>query len=446
MTNDVLIKNSTAASSSTDSGYGYLPLITWFALLFVVVLNTETVMLAFVLLESVTVSFSRLKSCEEKYEEVLEEMTKSTMRSEEETSELIAVRQDALEAKGKAESVQQHLGELQTQVSSMQTQMNRIESLLQRLTGTPNRIPDTTVGGNIHLKRKEEIPRNPANPATIQEIDMEAMRRFKGLNPVLVSSTQGVQFNTTQGSITIRLLQDNLLHLCIGDKTPHLQWNLNPSNGMVNAFYKTISRGPKIDFPRFDGSNSLEWIRQSETYFAMANVPDEAKFDLAQMYMIRRADNWLRSTCLLWNPPPWPNFCRMICDRFAQYSGYEVLENFHSVKQYNQNISEYIDKFEELMAIYKTENPMQNEHFFVKCFVNRLRQEIKHYLKPLKPQALCEAYWMAKDMEQGAGAVARKGVHNNTFGQRKGSYSANANKSKNQNGPSVQKKGIGGTA
>lgn len=60
-------------------------------------------------------------------------------------------------------------------------------------------------------------------------------------------------------------------------------WNPNPSNERINNFYKSIAKGLKIDFPRFDGSNPLESIRQSETYFAMANIPDEARLDLAQM-------------------------------------------------------------------------------------------------------------------------------------------------------------------
>lgn len=93
----------------------------------------------------------------------------------------------------------------------------------------------------------------------------------------------------------------------------------------------------------------------------MANVPDEARLNLAQMYMVGRANNWIQSTGLLWNPPPWQTFCRIICDQFAQYSGYEVLENFHSMKKYNSSISEYIDKFKELMAMYKSENPLQTE-------------------------------------------------------------------------------------
>lgn len=72
------------------------------------------------------------------------------------------------------------------------------------------------------------------------------------------------------------------------------------------------------------------------------------------------------------------------------------------------------------MAIYKAENPIQNEHFFVKYFVNGLRQEVKHYLKPLKPQSLCETYWMAKDMKKGVGAMAKRGLINNAVGAKGG--------------------------
>ena len=49
MTNDVIIKNTAASSSSTDSGYAYIFPV--FALLSFVVLNTEIELLVSVLLE-----------------------------------------------------------------------------------------------------------------------------------------------------------------------------------------------------------------------------------------------------------------------------------------------------------------------------------------------------------------------------------------------------------
>jgi hypothetical protein len=40
-----------------------------------------------------------------------------------------------------------------------------------------------------------------------------------------------------------------------------------------------------MDFPRFDGSNPHEWLHTMEKYFAMVYVPEDAKFDYAQMYI-----------------------------------------------------------------------------------------------------------------------------------------------------------------
>jgi hypothetical protein len=46
-------------------------------------------------------------------------------------------------------------------------------------------------------------------------------------------------------------------------------------------FMKAITKGPRIDFPRFDGTNPGGWIRQCEKYFQMAGAPDEYKVPLA---------------------------------------------------------------------------------------------------------------------------------------------------------------------
>ena len=56
------------------------------------------------------------------------------------------------------------------------------------------------------------------------------------------------------------------------------------------------------------------------------------------------------------------------------------------------------------MACYKKENPEVKEQYYVKCYINGLREEIKHYLKPFKPASLYNAVETARDMEQGANA------------------------------------------
>jgi hypothetical protein len=58
-------------------------------------------------------------------------------------------------------------------------------------------------------------------------------------------------------------------------------------------FYKSIAKAPKMDFPKFDGSNPQEWLRMTKKYFDMVFVPKDAKFDYAQMYITGKADTWL---------------------------------------------------------------------------------------------------------------------------------------------------------
>ena len=51
------------------------------------------------------------------------------------------------------------------------------------------------------------------------------------------------------------------------------------------------------------------------------------------------------------------------------------------------------------MADVQEENPDLGELWFVGCYVNGLREGIKYELRPLRPQTLTDAYYLAKDIE-----------------------------------------------
>jgi hypothetical protein len=55
-------------------------------------------------------------------------------------------------------------------------------------------------------------------------------------------------------------------------------------------------------------------------------------------------------------------------------------------------VSEYTDLFEELMADVQEENPAIPESWFVKCYVNGLKDSLKAQLWPFKPISLTDAY------------------------------------------------------
>lgn len=148
----------------------------------------------------------------------------------------------------------------------------------------------------------------------------------------------------------------------------------------------------------------MEWIRTTEKFFSMVYVPEEAKGDDAQMYLIGRADVWLRNSGILEQNLTWEQFCQVVLKRFSGDRSYEVVENFNSIKQGTNSVSDYTDRFEEKMSSYKRENPGVSESNYIKCYINGLKPKIKHYLKPFKPQTLYDAVDTARDMELGTQA------------------------------------------
>lgn len=166
-------------------------------------------------------------------------------------------------------------------------------------------------------------------------------------------------------------------------------------------FYRSIARAPKLEFPKFDGTNPMEWLRTTEKIFSMVYVPEEAKWGYAQMYLTGKADVWLRNSGILEENLTWDQFCDVIIKRFSGDRSYEIVEKFNSIKQGQSSVSEYTDTFEEKMAAYKKENPRVTESYYVKCYINGLKPEIKNYLKPFKPPTLSDAVETARDMELG---------------------------------------------
>jgi hypothetical protein len=101
---------------------------------------------------------------------------------------------------------------------------------------------------------------------------------------------------------------------------------------MKNQFMKNITKGPHLDFPKFEGENPVEWIRQCEKCFQMSATPEEYKFSLAQLYIVGKADMWLRRSKIIKSNPTWPAFCKMLIQRLSSHSSYQLVESFNNLK------------------------------------------------------------------------------------------------------------------
>jgi hypothetical protein len=92
-------------------------------------------------------------------------------------------------------------------------------------------------------------------------------------------------------------------------------------------------------------------------------VPVDDRVQLAVLYISGKAEFWWRSTGYTPDTVSWQQFCRWVADRFSEASVYEVVGQFHALKQVG-TVNEYIDKFEELMGLVKRDNPFLKDEYF----------------------------------------------------------------------------------
>jgi hypothetical protein len=170
--------------------------------------------------------------------------------------------------------------------------------------------------------------------------------------------------------------------------TNHNSLNHTQYNQPDHHFAQAFSKGIKLDFPKFDRENHVGWLRQAEKFFALAETPLHKRVKFAEVFLIGKADHWLRSTGINTNSLTWLEFAELINSRVAAEISLELIDTFQHIEQ-SSNLSAYIDNFEELMG-KMIMNPMLPDEYFVGCFISGLKEHIKVPLRSHKPTSLVE--------------------------------------------------------
>lgn len=129
---------------------------------------------------------------------------------------------------------------------------------------------------------------------------------------------------------------------------------------------------PKLEFPKFDGSNSRIWIKKCNKYFDLCKIPNDQKVDLASLYMVDKAENWIASYLSVRRSVDWNDFIIDLTARFRDDSGINIVEQFNKLQQYD-TLEKYIDEFEDLRSSMIQSSHVLPEQYILDSFVGGVK-------------------------------------------------------------------------
>lgn len=149
----------------------------------------------------------------------------------------------------------------------------------------------------------------------------------------------------------------------------------------------------------FSGENPREWVRKCNKYFLINRTTEEDKLLLVEMFLDGKVDNWFQGIKLERPNLNWPEFEKLLCQRFSDHFGRDIVEEFNKLQQ-TSTIEKYQEKFEELKTLMLIKNRSLTEEYFVSSFTSGLKDEVKPMVKMFKPTTLLGAFEVVHLQEQ----------------------------------------------
>jgi hypothetical protein len=151
------------------------------------------------------------------------------------------------------------------------------------------------------------------------------------------------------------------------------------------ATYPSHKHLPKLDFPKFNGDNPKIWAKKCEVYFNVFSVPESLLTRYATLNLIDRAALWLETVEVSGRIEDWPTLCSLVFKRWDKDQHHIFMRQILALKQ-TRSVAEYIEKFEDLRHQLLLHDPLTSNVFFVACFLDGLRDDIRYVITIHRPQ------------------------------------------------------------
>ncbi|VFQ72920.1 unnamed protein product [Cuscuta campestris] len=175
--------------------------------------------------------------------------------------------------------------------------------------------------------------------------------------------------------------------------------NMTSVGDRIQSKGRSLNFNPKLEFPRFDGSNTRNWIKKAGKYFNLCKIPEDQWVDIASLYMIDKAENWMSSYLSFRKFVSWHEFIIDLSARFRDDKGHNVVEQFKKLEQ-KGSLEDYIDEFEDLRSVLVQNNQYLPDSYILDCFIGGLKASISLYVKAFKPNCLANTIEYARLKEE----------------------------------------------
>lgn len=157
--------------------------------------------------------------------------------------------------------------------------------------------------------------------------------------------------------------------------------------------------GPRIELPRFDGSNPRLWQDRCEDYFALWGTPQPQWIQFASAQFEGAAARWLESARRRIPRATWSEFCQHLVQRFGRNQHRTLVRQLCHISQITY-VAEYVERFSELYDQVTAYEICPEIVHYVTHFIDGLKPTIRMAVAIQQPVDLDAAVQLAMLYEE----------------------------------------------
>jgi hypothetical protein len=224
----------------------------------------------------------------------------------------------------------------------------------------------------------------------IKELHDEIQRHADAIDHI--QSEMQIQFRRAEIANAERF---DLIHEAL-DALMHKKSDPESSHGGSNSSKPAFQvRYVKLDFPRFDGKNVMNWIFKAEQFFDYHNTPDADRLIIASVHLDHDVVPWYQMLQRTHPFRSWQEFTRALELDFGP-SAYDCPRAALFKLNQGGSVSEYYREFTALAnRVYGV-----STEAFLDCFISGLQADVRRDVLALSPAKLPKAFALAKLFEE----------------------------------------------